>query len=397
MHDMPLGLSQRVSQVQGEETSTQPPRRNPTIELLTCHAHASIPRLARADATVGSVSSPRRRRRAPAHACHAELIATGSHPVQAKEHASTSRAAVILAAAFCAAFIPYTTKPCTAGKLAEVEHAVANPPQWLPVFLASGCTPHFVIGDVRQRSATASMVPAIVTLDGVQIGHPIEDSPCDQIAAIGVSDGVVRGVSTQIDQGFSVPIIGTVGEQIEFRYWRAAEGKEYFPRIRVLKDGVEDEYTTYTMVANGQIGSFAPGGAAELILLGFDPCSTCSKYMLAIAPGFTFPVDLAAGEQCVTVDGTCTFYSTYQGGTEFPCVNADQADCTAAYPPSAPPPPPACPPNPCSTCSDYEYVGLVWPLEPDDECFEVQGVCEVTNQFDGSQSRCSKAGGRIAS
>ena len=169
MHDMPLGLSQRVSQVQGEDTSTQPPRRNPTIELLTCHVHASIPRLARADATVGSVSSPRRRRRAPAHAYHAELIATGSHPVQAKKHASTSRAAVILAAAFCAAFIPYTTKPCTASKLAEVEHAVANPPQWLPVFLASGCTPHFVIGDVRQRSAAASMVPAIVTLDGVQI------------------------------------------------------------------------------------------------------------------------------------------------------------------------------------------------------------------------------------
>ena len=92
------------------------------------------------------------------------------------------------------------------------------------------------------------MVPAIVTLDGAQIGHPVEDSPCDQIAGIGVSDGVVRGISTEIDQGFTVPIIGTVGEQIEFKYWRAVDRKEYFSEYR------------YTMEANGQIGSFAPAG-----------------------------------------------------------------------------------------------------------------------------------------
>ena len=208
---------------------------------------------------------------------------------------SSSRALVVLvgvAAAF--AFIPNTLKPCAASKLAEVEHAVACPPQWLPVLLASGssralagssCTspPHFVTGNVNMFEDAASMVPAIATLDGVQIGPPVEDSPCDQVAAIGVIDGLVRGVSTQIDQGFSVPILGNAGEQIEFRYWRAAEGKEYFPKYRVREEGVVNEYTTYTMKTNGQIGSFADGGAVELILLEFEfsPCSTCTKFAVS--------------------------------------------------------------------------------------------------------------------
>ena len=64
------------------------------------------------------------------------------------------------------------------------------------------------------------MLPAIVTLDGVQIGHPVENATggrasCDQIASIGVSDGVVRGVSARIESGYYVPIIGNAGELIE--------------------------------------------------------------------------------------------------------------------------------------------------------------------------------------
>ena len=154
--------------------------------------------------------------------------------LQAKEHASRFRALVLIgvAAAFCAAFIPNTTKPCVASKLAEADHAVVSPPQWLPVLLASSshetpvvaCVPraHWVIGNVKNFSATASMVPAIVTLDGVQIGHPVETGPfgtksCDEIASLGVDDGIVRGVSTRIGLGFSIPIIGNAGELIEFR------------------------------------------------------------------------------------------------------------------------------------------------------------------------------------
>ena len=120
-----------------------------------------------------------------------------------------------------------------ASKLAEADHAVVSPPQWLPVLLASSsddrrlstvaaCVPHWVSGGVNSFSATASMVPAIVTLDGVQIGHPVETGPfgtksCDEIASLGVDDGIVRGVSTHTELGFSVPIIGNTGELIEFR------------------------------------------------------------------------------------------------------------------------------------------------------------------------------------
>ena len=87
---------------------------------------------------------------------------------QAKEHASTCRALVLIgvAAAFCAAFIPNTAKPCVASKLAEVDHPVVCPPQWLPVLLASthkalsttrlaaACSPHWVVGDVNSICLT---------------------------------------------------------------------------------------------------------------------------------------------------------------------------------------------------------------------------------------------------
>ena len=148
----------------------------------------------------------------------------------------SSRALVlicIVAAFSCAANIPNTTKPCVASKLAEADHAVVSPPQWLPVLLASSsddrrlstvaaCVPHWVSDNVNSFSATASMVPAIVTLDGVQIGHPVETvldgtTSCDEIASLGVDDGIVRGVSTRVELGFSVPIIGIADELIEFR------------------------------------------------------------------------------------------------------------------------------------------------------------------------------------
>ena len=110
-----------------------------------------------------------------------------------------------------------------------------SPHAWLPVLVASPnpnagyaraqppCTPYFKPNeDVVHFVATASMVPAFVTLDGVQIGHPVDtrpgEHPCDQIASVGVDDGTVRGVSSHIMAGFSVPIIGNVGELIEFRY-----------------------------------------------------------------------------------------------------------------------------------------------------------------------------------
>jgi len=208
---------------------------------------------------------------------------------QAGKHALRSQALVLIgvAAAFYAAFVPKTTKPWTASKLVEVDHAVACPPQWLPMLLASStheapstrrraaaCTPHYTIGDVNSFSATASMAPGIVTLNGVQIGHPVETGPdgttsCDQIASIGMDDGVVRGVSSHVNIGFSVPIIGDAGELIEFRYWNAAEGKEYFSEFR------------YTMQDNGQLGSY---GAKWTIRAGApgDPVHPASACLLRL-------------------------------------------------------------------------------------------------------------------
>ena len=54
--------------------------------------------------------------------------------------ASSFRALFLIgvAAAFHAAFLPHTTKPSVASKLAQTNHPVAVPPaQWLPVFLAA--------------------------------------------------------------------------------------------------------------------------------------------------------------------------------------------------------------------------------------------------------------------
>ena len=47
-----------------------------------------------------------------------------------------------VAAAFRTAFLPHTTKPSVASKLAQTNHPVAVvPPQWLPVLLAANTTP----------------------------------------------------------------------------------------------------------------------------------------------------------------------------------------------------------------------------------------------------------------
>jgi len=54
-----------------------------------------------------------------------------------KKNASSFRALILIGvAAFCA-FTPHTTKPSVASKLAEANHPVACPPQWLPVLLAA--------------------------------------------------------------------------------------------------------------------------------------------------------------------------------------------------------------------------------------------------------------------
>ena len=274
--------------------------------------------------------------------------------LQMNEHASRYRALTLMGvtAVFCNRFMPHITNPGVASEPAEVEHPVAYPPQWLPVLqgqipdrrgqkwvprgiylppssLPDACPPRWVVGDVSRFSAIASMVPAIPMLDGVQIGHPVETGPggakfCDQIASIGVEDGIVRGVSFQIDTGFSVPIIGNAGELIEFRYWNGAIGKEYFSEYR------------YTMVDSGQIGSFAPGGTFKLVLRETPyctPCESCTNYLLDLGTSMV-TVAFPPGDECAEVEGVCQINVVAFGTPPARlCVNADGVDCTAACSP----------------------------------------------------------------
>ena len=99
--------------------------------------------------------------------------------------------------------------------------------------------------EIGQFADFATMVPATVQLDGNPIGYPGDGTSmkatCDQIAAFG-PNGLVRGVSTTIEAGFSLAFLGTAGELITFQYWDGV--KEY------------DSEVQYTMEANGAIGSF---------------------------------------------------------------------------------------------------------------------------------------------
>ena len=91
------------------------------------------------------------------------------------------------------------------------------------------------------------MVPASVTLDGAPFGFPsdgtTEKNTCDELAAVG-PDGVIRGVSTPIEQGFALGFIATIGEQMAFKYWNGKQKQEYEVKYEVK------------MTKNAQLGSF---------------------------------------------------------------------------------------------------------------------------------------------
>ena len=74
---------------------------------------------------------------------HPMLSEEDAAPAKAKNDGSSFRTLMLIgvAAAFCAAFTPHMTKPSVANKLAEANHPVAVPPQWLPVLLASAPSP----------------------------------------------------------------------------------------------------------------------------------------------------------------------------------------------------------------------------------------------------------------
>jgi hypothetical protein len=209
--------------------------------------------------------------------------------------------------------------------------------------LNSGCVAHFTTStELGGFADTATMSPSIVTLDGTQTGYPVDGTTstttCDQVAAIGVADGLVRGTSDYISTGFAVGIIGTAGETIEFRYWNAASQTEYYVEFR------------YVMVAGGTIGSFS--SPKELVISATPfcyPCAVgCDYYFLASVA----MVELGDGQECVhnEASGTCEIAAS--GGT-WEChvgIATDSATCytpCGSPPPALPPPPDAgSPPSP---------------------------------------------------
>ena len=104
------------------------------------------------------------------------------------------------------------------------------------------------------------------------------------------------------------------------------------------------------MEDNGQLGSFAPGGAFELILIRApycDPCSTCTTWLLPFG-GLSFPVSLGPDDECAQVDGVCKVYQSFAGPPQqFSCLR-DGVDCTkpCTTPLPSPSPPPLPSPSP---------------------------------------------------
>ena len=64
-----------------------------------------------------------------------------------------------------AAFFPHTTKPSVASKLAQTNHPVVVPPQWLPVLLAANIpgppTNHRRLGEVTLITTKAKLQTAV--------------------------------------------------------------------------------------------------------------------------------------------------------------------------------------------------------------------------------------------
>merc|ERR1740139_535205 len=115
-------------------------------------------------------------------------------------------------------------------------------PKVLALKCPEACEKKYVEDDafLGQFEFTANIIPATVALCD---GQTQENSPCDQLAAFG-SEGKVRGVASQITQGFSLAILGEVGEEITFKYWDSELKKEFVVDFK------------YTLVASESLASF---------------------------------------------------------------------------------------------------------------------------------------------
>jgi hypothetical protein len=192
----------------------------------------------------------------------------------------------------------------------------------------SVCVEHFVVGDLSSHDASATASGIVLTLDGVPYGWPNNGySHCDQLAALG-PDGVVRGIGTNVTQGWNIGTLGTVGERIWFRFYDHAAG------VARTSD--------YTFVMQDDASISTYGNPLTLnFVTDHDPCVYgCSYYKIA---GFVFSVPSSRScyenNQLCRIDQQADVYECYKD-------SEGQIPCFEPYPPPMPNPPPKPPPLP---------------------------------------------------
>ena len=212
-------------------------------------------------------------------------------------------------------------------KLAEVNHPVACPLQWLPVLLATastsdsqlplepylpnpGCAAHYNTSSAGQYnySVQAQWAPIELQFNGSKFGYDIDaevnsTTSCDQMAALGLNiakqELEIRGVSSLVPGGYHLGWLGAEGEEIEFRYWNGQEEKEYFVHERFTMGG-------WGSVENFQ-GSFGQTGPKVLELAAIPPCGCqigCKKYTNQFGT-----TDLNSNDECVEDNGMSVSYT----------------------------------------------------------------------------------------
>ena len=189
------------------------------------------------------------------------------------------------------------------------------------------CETVYSTGDLSTHDASATAVGITFTRNGSPFGWPGGTyHPCDQVIAVG-PDGVVRGVATNTTTGWSLGILGTVGEDIHVKYWSEQASVLFWSTfVFVMQD--DASFSTY-------------GNPKTLELIDeHNPCFTCAHYSLA---GFSFPVP--SNSRCVAQGSICRYEPA--ADTRECYVDSElTTKCYQPYPPPPPTPSPRSPPPP---------------------------------------------------
>lgn len=194
------------------------------------------------------------------------------------------------------------------------------------------CEPFFVIRDLGSHDASATASAISLSLDEVPFGFPHTGHHCDELAAV-ASDGSVRGIALNTTQGYSLGMLGTVGERIYFKYKEFATGA-----LRV---------SSYVFFMSDDVSISTYSSPLTLpFSTAHDPCNfACAYYSIQ---GFVLAVP--ANRHCYLDGGLCRINGQ---DSVFQCYVDSEAlvPCYVPFPPPLPAPPlsspaPSSPPSP---------------------------------------------------